>query len=203
MPPGTPAKGVLEAGRNFAREEFALKHRYSLVLHTDEPHPHVHLVIKATSEQGVRLNIRKATLREWRREFARHLRNQGIAANATDRTVRGETRTPHLDGIYRADQRGDSSYTRHQLEIVASELRSGNRRAEPAKAKLVETRAQVERGWIAASELLASQGLPELAQQVRQFVDKMSPPRTDRERVAEQLIKRTQARRVEERSRTR
>jgi hypothetical protein len=61
MPPGTPAKGVLEAVRNFAREEFALKHRYALVLHTDEPHPHVHLVVKAVSEQGERLNIRKAT----------------------------------------------------------------------------------------------------------------------------------------------
>ncbi|HXR18343.1 MAG TPA: relaxase/mobilization nuclease domain-containing protein [Steroidobacteraceae bacterium] len=47
MPPGTPAKGVLEAVRDFAREEFALKHRYALVLHTDEPHPHVHLVVKA------------------------------------------------------------------------------------------------------------------------------------------------------------
>lgn len=33
MPPGTPAKGVLEAVRNFAREEFALKHRYAVVLH--------------------------------------------------------------------------------------------------------------------------------------------------------------------------
>ena len=43
------------------------------------------MVIKAVSEQGVRLNIQKATLRDWRREFARHLREQGVAANATDR----------------------------------------------------------------------------------------------------------------------
>src|SRR5207248_10438537 len=41
MPPGTPSRSVYEAARNFAREEFALKHRYALVLHTDEPHPHV------------------------------------------------------------------------------------------------------------------------------------------------------------------
>jgi type IV secretory pathway VirD2 relaxase len=109
MPPGTPAKGVLEAARNFAREEFALKHRYALVLHTDEPHPHVHLVVKAVSEQGVRLNIKKATLRAWRHEFARHLRQQGIAANATERAVRGETRVHKADGVYRAMLRGDSS----------------------------------------------------------------------------------------------
>jgi hypothetical protein len=203
MPPGTPPKAVQAAVRNFAREEFALKHRYAMVLHTDEPHPHVHMVVKAVSEQGVRLNIRKETLREWRREFARHLKNQGIAANATDRAVRGETRTRPLDGVYRADLRGGSSHARHRVAMVASELRSGNWRAEPGKTKLIETRAQVERGWIAASEMLVSQGLPELAEQVRQFVHEMSPPHTDREQVAEHLLKRAKMRHVEERSRTR
>ena len=96
MPAGTPPDKVLAAVKNFAREEFGLKHRYAMVLHTDEPHPHVHMVVKAVSEQGVRLNIRKATLREWRREFARHLRALGVAANATDRGVRGESRSPKL-----------------------------------------------------------------------------------------------------------
>jgi hypothetical protein len=118
MPPGTSPKGVLAAVRNFAREEFGLKHRYVMVLHTDEPHPHVHLVVKAVSEQGVRLNIRKATLREWRREFARHLRDQGIAANATDRAVRGESRTHKTDGIYRASLRGESTHMRARAEAV-------------------------------------------------------------------------------------
>ena len=74
MPAGTPPDKVLAATRDFAREHFALKYRYAMALHTDEPHPHVHMVVKAVSEQGVRLNIRKATLREWRRDFARHLR---------------------------------------------------------------------------------------------------------------------------------
>jgi hypothetical protein len=102
MPAGTPADKVLRAVRNFATEEFALQHRYAMVLHTDEPHPHVHMVVKAISEQGERLNIRKVTLRCWRAEFARQLRMLGVPANATERAVRGETRTPKLDGIYRA-----------------------------------------------------------------------------------------------------
>src|SRR5258708_38511329 len=85
MPPGTPADKVLGAVRNFAREEFWGQHRYALALHTDEPHPHVHLVLKAVSEQGVRLNIRKAILRHWRSEFARNLRLLGVEANATER----------------------------------------------------------------------------------------------------------------------
>jgi hypothetical protein len=187
MPPGTPAKGVLEAARNFAREEFELKHRYALVLHTDEPHPHAHLVVKAMSEQGVRLNIGPATLREWRREFARHLRDQGIAANATERAVRGETRTRPLDPIYRANLRGDSTHTRVRVEAVAAELLKGDLCVEPGKATLIATRKEVERGWRATSDILVAQGQPELAAQVRRFADQMPPPRTDREWVAREL----------------
>ena len=93
MPPGTPPGKVLGAVRNFAREEFWGQHRYAFVLHTDEPHPHVHLVLKAISEQGVRLNVKKATLRHWRSEFARNLRLLGVEANATERAVRGESRS--------------------------------------------------------------------------------------------------------------
>lgn len=41
------------------------------------PHPHVHAVVKRVSEQGVRPNIRKAPLREWRKEFARPCASRG------------------------------------------------------------------------------------------------------------------------------
>ena len=189
MPPGTPPKGVLEAVSNFAREEFALKHRYALVLHTDEPHPHVHLVVKAVSEQGIRLNISPATLREWRREFARHLRDQGIAANATERALRGETRTHKLDRIYRATKRGDSTHTRGRIESVAAELLKGDLRPEPGKSKLVETRRQVERGWRATADVLIAEGHPELAAQIHRFLAAMPPPRTENERIAKELIR--------------
>src|SRR6516164_8136385 len=47
MPAGTSPQKLLAASRDFAREEFALKHRYAMVLHTDQQHPHVHLVVKA------------------------------------------------------------------------------------------------------------------------------------------------------------
>ena len=184
MPPGTPAKGVLEAARNFAREEFALKHRYALALHTDEPHPHVHLIVKAVSEQGERLNIRKATLRDWRREFARYLRAQGIAANATERAVRGTSRTHKKDGIYRAAARRHSTHVQARAEAVASELTKGNLAGEVGKAKILDTRKKVQVGWRALSEILAVQGYAALAAQVGQFVDGMPEPRTDKEQLA-------------------
>lgn len=189
MPSGTPATGLFEAARNFAREEFAIRHGYALVLHTDEPHPHVHLVVKAVSEQGRRLNIRKATLREWRREFARHLRDQGIAANATERAVRGENRTHKRDEIYRAALRGDSTHIRARTESVTVHLLAGPLLDASGKAKLVDTRKQIERGWRAVSAILRTQGYSELATRVDGFVAQMPVARTERELIALELQK--------------
>jgi hypothetical protein len=55
MPKETPPDKLLAAVRHFAQETFALQHRYAMVLHTDQDHPHVHLVLKSVSEQGTRL----------------------------------------------------------------------------------------------------------------------------------------------------
>lgn len=189
MPAGTPPQKVLEAVKNFAREEFALKHRYAMVLHTDQPHPHVHMVVKAVSEQGVRLHIRKATLRGWRREFARHLRELGVPANATERAVRGENRSPKLDGLYRAEQRGESWRARTRVEEVGRDVLGGRLRAGPGKATLVQTRNDVQRGWWEVSEILAAHGHTELATEIKQFVGQMPPPRCDREMIADELRK--------------
>jgi hypothetical protein len=184
MPAGTPPDKVLAAVKSFAREEFGLEHRYAMVLHTDQPHPHVHMVVKAVSEQGLRLHIRKAMLREWRTKFARHLRALGVAANATDRGVRGQNRSPKRDGVYRAEQRGESHHTRTRAEAVAADLSKGNLRVEAGKAKLLETRRNVERGWWALSDILITEGRPELAAQARKFSAQMPPPWTDRELIA-------------------
>jgi hypothetical protein len=202
MPAGTPPERVLTAVQNFAREEFALKHRYAMVLHTDEPHPHVHLVLKAVSEQGERLHIRKATLRAWRQEFAHHLRALGVPANATERAVRGNTRSPKLDGIYRAEGRGESRRTHDRVQAVARELRGGLR-IEPGKGTLIRTREAVERGWEAVSELLIAEGRPELAAEVARFAAQMPPPRTDREQIANALRKHLHEARARTEERTR
>ena len=187
MPAGTPPRKVLAAVKDFAREEFALKHRYAMVLHTDEPHPHVHIVVKAMSEQGVRLNIRKATLRGWRKEFARHLRAHGVEANATERAVRGNRLPAKLNGIYRAEQRRESHHNRIRAEGVARDLLKGDLRIEPGKARLLETRKEVQRGWFAVGDILMAEGRIELAKQVWRFVDDMRPPKTERELIAEDL----------------
>jgi len=193
MPAGTPPKKVLEAVKNFAREEFGLKHRYAMVLHTDEPHPHVHMVVKAMGDDGRRLNIRRATLREWRREFARHLRAQGVAANATERAVRGATRPQKTDGIYRAAQRGVSTHWRERAELVAHQVAHSGLRVEPEKARLMETRRDVVRGWSEVADDLVIQGHVELAQAVRGFLKHLSPVKTDREWIRDRMLEQARA----------
>jgi hypothetical protein len=198
MPPGTPPRKVLEAVQGFAREEFGLQHRYAMVLHTDEPHPHVHLVLKATSEQGQRLNIRKATLRLWREEFARHLRALGVPANATPRYVRGETAPRKSDGIYRANLRGDSTHMRERVEALARDPSQGGGGVEPARARLMETRKEVRRAWWAVSEILMRDRLPDLAAEVTRFAERMPPPMTEREWLAAKFVERTRSPRARE-----
>jgi hypothetical protein len=184
MPKGAPAAGVLEASRAFAREQFALQHRYALVLHTDQPHPHVHLVVKAMSEQGRRINIRKETLREWRRQFARQLRAQGIAANATERAVRGVIKPQKSDGIYRAMRAGRSTHIHGRIESVAAALHAGNLRVEPGKSRILDTRRDVVRHWLGVQKALRSEGREGLADEVRRFMAGMPPPQTEREWMA-------------------
>ena len=194
MPKGTSTQKLLSASRDFAREEFALKHRYALVLHTDQDHPHVHLVIKAMSEQGERLNIRKATLREWRAQFARQLRARGVAANATERAVRGQTLTALKDGIHRASLRGDSWHLRQRAERIARELRNGGLEPTQGKARLLETRREVLAGWHAAADALLEAGQGALAQKIWSFIGGMAPPLTTDEQLAAKLEKRVRTR---------
>jgi hypothetical protein len=191
MPPGTPPKKVLEAVKNFAREEFALKHRFAMVLHTDEPHPHVHMVVKAVSEQGVRLNTRKATLRDWRWKFAQHLRREGIAANATERAVRGGTRTRKTEGIYRASLRGESRHINEREYAVASAMRHGSFDPEEGKRTLSATRREVIEGWHGLRDVLVATGHPELASKVQRFASAMPAAMTEREEIAAELIRRS------------
>jgi len=179
-PFGTPADKLLKAVRRLAADQFALKHRYALTLRTDEAHPHVHLLVKAMSEQGQRLNIRKATLRNWRQQFAMHLCERGIAANATERAVRGQKRAPKSDAIYRAMQRKDSIRERKEALGLANRSSSALRRHRDCKEKLEQTRSKVVAGWYVLAQRFQEEREYGLADEVRFFVARMSPPQKTR-----------------------
>lgn len=188
MPRPTPPEKVLAAAKAFAREKFALKHRYALVLHTHQEHPHVHLVVKAERHDGRRLHIDKAMLREWREDFARLMRAQGIAANATPRIVRGRNKGSTKDAIYRT-QPSRSQALRARVHSIATELSAMGTVADPARAKLLKTRNAVLAGWESVAAALDAQGKIELAGDVRYFAKHLPPVLTDRERLAEDLIR--------------
>jgi relaxase-like protein len=216
MPAGTPAEKVLRAARVFARENFALQHRYAMVLHTDQAHPHVHLVVKCEheTEPGRRLYIRKDTLRAWREQFAALMREQGVAANATPRQVRGQVKTPNKDSIHhrlravrafqnlsgnqRAGRRSppESTFVRRKVEDVGKELQSGRMPGDSGRATLAATRGQVEADWKATIESLRRQGEEALAKQAERFAGAMPPVRTDGERIAAGLLEALKARRA-------
>jgi hypothetical protein len=188
MPFPTPSEKVLAAARKFAREKFALRHRYAMALHTDQEHGHVHMVVKAESDQGRRLHIDKAMLREWREDFARLMREQGIAANATSRVIRGKNRGKTHDAIYRAQRRGASHAVRDRVKDVVNELWSTGTVRDPTRSHLLDTRKAVIAGWTKTADQLDAQGETVLAGEVRYFSRHLPPVLTDRERLAVQFL---------------
>jgi hypothetical protein len=190
MPAPTPPEKVLAAARVFAREKFGAKHRYAMALHTHQQHPHVHLVVKAEAEDGRRrLHIDKATLREWREDFARMMREQGIAANATPRSVRGRNKGAERDARYRTRRRGSSYALREKAYSVASELAQTQTIRDPGHAKLSETRKAVVSAWKAVADTLEAQGEIVLGGDVRYFAKNLPPVMTDREQLAASLAR--------------
>ena len=180
MPPGTPSEKVLPAVRKLALNEWQLKHRYAMALHTDDDHPHVHVVVKAMSEKGQRLNIKKATLRAWRQQFASILRELGVAANATERAVRGETKTHRSDGAWRAANREGSTLIQERERRILREWSEGSFSFGNGEEKLKKTREAVLDGWRGVSARLKADGEHELGARVDSFLAQMPPAKTEK-----------------------
>ena len=178
---------MLAAAKAFAREKFGRKHRYVMALHTHQRHPHVHLVVKAEGTDGRRLHIDKAMLREWRQDFAQEMREQGIAANATPRSVRGQTKRAAKDAFYRTQRRGQSYALREKLDGIVRELRGRGlspTRREPGCSRPEKPSSRA--GTLSPSKLEA-QGEIVLGGHVRYFAMHLPPVLTDRERLAQQF----------------
>ena len=77
-------------------------------------------------------------LRTWREDFARLMREQGIAANATPRIVRGRNKGKTRDAIFRAQQRGASNAVRERVTAVAKQLLQTGSYNDAARNKLLE-----------------------------------------------------------------
>ncbi len=160
MPAGTDSGKLLRAVQALAARQFA-GHKYVMALHTHQANPHVHLLVRAESDTGVRLNPRKADLHEWRMEFAAELRERGIAAAASHQAARGVVKNyPH---IWQVKAQGEARLKNHW---------PGHKGGQVAR----DTRADALRAWSGVAAALAQSDKWEdqaLARQVLEFVNAM------------------------------
>jgi hypothetical protein len=155
MPRGTDALTVQRAAREFARIEFA-DHRYVMVLHDHQANPHVHLSVKAASNQGQRLNPRKADLLRWRETFAERLRERGIDAEASSQI----TRSGH-----RRTERPWRRKTKEEGPIDRA------REGGPTTVKLTRPRREAAQAWCEIAKALAASDDVEDRRLARRVVD--------------------------------
>lgn len=156
MPAGTPAHGLQEAVRAFARTELR-NHRYVMALHTHQASPHVHLAVRAEGKDGQRLNPRKADLRRWREVFAEKLRERGIEAEASPQITRGGSR--RTERLWHRNARHEGRDR-------------GSREGEQAPVKLTRSRRDAAQAWCEIAKALASSADVEdrkLAQSIVQY----------------------------------
>jgi hypothetical protein len=150
------------------------------------------IAVKAEGSDGRRLRIDKATLREWREDFAREMRAQGVAANATSRVLRGKNGRFLNEKSVQAVRRGRSDAFRAKVEAVVRELASTKTIHDPARSRMLATRKALLHSWMEVAAMLDAQGEMVLAGDVRNFANRLPPVLTDRQQIAVELIHRLQ-----------
>jgi type IV secretion system T-DNA border endonuclease VirD2 len=121
------------------------------------------------------------------------MREQGIAANATPRAIRGRNEGKTRDAIYRAQHRGASTVVRRRVTDVAKQLVQNGSFHDPVRIKLVESRKAIVARWLGVAEALDTQGEIIPAGEVRHFAQHLPKVLTDKERRAVQFAERLRA----------
>ncbi len=134
-------------------------------------------------------HFHKQLLRDWREDFARSMREQGIAANATPRAIRGKNKRNRGERIFKAEFYGKSTAIRDRVIGIATELSRAGTIEDPARARLLATRSSLVSTWMKVAEVLDEQGEEIRAGDVRYFAMHLPPVLTDRQRLAAQFIR--------------
>jgi hypothetical protein len=122
------------------------------------------------------------------------MRDQGIAANATSRSARGQTKRAAKNAFYRTRRRGHSYALQEEIDAVKAELSATGTVSDPARARLLKTRSAIVVAWDAIASKLEAQGEVVLGGDVRYFARHLPPLLTDRERLAAKLLDQTATR---------
>lgn len=212
MPARTDPDRMLDAVKAFAGEHFQ-GHQYIMALHTHETdpasdapaHPHVHLVVRAEDDNGLRMHVRKSDLRAWREDFAAQLRYRGIEANATSRAERGRSLKAlrgaewHIQKRYENEKKS-GRHTAHlkarfaRFLDAAGELAKGHTEAKPWEVAMAARRRDVLRELKQNAVRLREEGNIDLATEVEQFIKNMPPLDSERRRIQRMLLEQVQRR---------
>lgn len=196
MPAGTDPLAVRDAARAFAQEMFGDRFDYVFALHTDAPHPHVHLSIRSLGDNGERLNPKKGDLETWRQAFAEALRDRGVEAEATPRRARGVTRKADRGSIRHMRKRFESgrgtmpNTLRAAYKDAAQAAVRGRGDQAPWETKIVERQARIRAMWRLQSRLFRSSEHGEyrgLGETTDGYVTSMPSPDTQRLALAREL----------------
>jgi hypothetical protein len=166
MPAGTDSRKLLAAVQALAARQFA-GHKYVMALHTHQANPHVHLLVRAESDIGLRLNPRKADLHEWRMEFAAELRQRGIAAAASRQAARGVVKN-YLH-IWQVKAQGEGRLRNHLPSHKEGQVAH-------------DSRADALRAWSGIAGALAQSDTGEDRDLVRQVLEFVNTMPVERER---------------------
>lgn len=151
MPAGTDPIALRNAVSATARHVFGDRFDYVYALHTDRPHPHVHLTVRAVSHDGQALRINKDDLLYLRRSMALALRMRGVDADATPQIARGARVKHDRTEVHRHKQRAhagvkqaassdvnDSTVDPYVLRVYGAAARRLRAKASPEAVALAE-----------------------------------------------------------------
>jgi|TARA_R110000803_G_scaffold20907_6_gene53258 hypothetical protein len=193
MPPGTDPEKVREAVINLAEEDFADR-RWVAALHTDEAHPHVHVVIAMRDNAGRRFNPDRQFIQHNRERFAEMLREVGIEADASRSVARGYPPKGDKLPVQKVRERGE------EPRVDAARVATLDGKDQPSQAymakrerafsKTVANAEAVKETYRKAIDELRSHGgaeQSELAKSLEKFVSEMPEPRSARADILERL----------------
>jgi hypothetical protein len=133
-----------------------------MVMHLDQGAPHVHVMVRAESNDGRRLNPRKADLDRWRATFARQLQARGIDAVATRQVARLRNRVQ--PSLWEMKAKGEGRLNRDRSQVKASPA------AKAARAEALLAWREVTMALAASPQLedrkLAVEAVRYLAQRI-------------------------------------
>jgi len=178
MPPGTPPESVRDAAREFAKTAFS-DHEYVFALHTDEPHPHVHLMVSMQNELGQRMNPRKNDLYHWRVLFAEKMREQGVDCAATRRQHRGQTQKADNGIIRNIQKRGKVPEVQKQhIQEFMQALKDNKRPLHPFLKEQMQTRKIIQENYTGFAMALYREGFKTEARAISQLANQLGQANT-------------------------